>query len=185
MDRGVLGQAMAELLEVEHASGLVHPLSRSLDGRHQRQDAGDEDAGGHGEVGPSKRDPDGNIIQNRARSISRPATMAMVPRSQAGGVRQLSPSSSSRYTARLSTCTRAAASGSAWRAAPAALGRGRPAGPEHNRSSGRRSWRHSFPSRLAVRAISWSLASAACKRDFTVPTGILRISAISRYFKSW
>ena len=61
----------------------------------------------------------------------------------------------------------------------------RPTGPARNRSTGRRSWRHSFPSRSADRAISWSLESAACNRDFTVPTGIFRISAISRYFKSW
>ena len=45
--------------------------------------------------------------------------------------------------------------------APSARDRALPAGPARNRSSGRRSWRQSFPSRLAVRAISWSFESAA------------------------
>src|SRR5581483_4652799 len=44
---------------------------------------------------------------------------------------------------------------------------------------------YSLPSCLAARARSWSLVRAACRRDFTVPTGMSRISAISRYFRSW
>ena len=32
---------------------------------------------------------------------------------------------------------------------------------------------------------SCNFTSAACKRDFTVPTGISRMSAMSRYFNPW
>ena len=41
-----------------------------------------------------------------------------------------------------------------------------------------------FSAGPAARAISASLPTAACRRDFTVPTGIFRISAISRYLRS-
>ena len=51
----VLREAVAELLEIEDAAGLVHSLSRALDRRKQGQNAGDEDAGGHGKVGPAER----------------------------------------------------------------------------------------------------------------------------------
>jgi hypothetical protein len=63
-----LAEAIAQLLEVEHAAGLIHPLARPLDGRQERQDAGEEDAGGHGEIGPTERDPHRHVIGDRPRS---------------------------------------------------------------------------------------------------------------------
>ena len=60
---GVLGHAEAELLEVEDAARLVHLLSGAVDGRHQREEPGDQDASGDGDVGPAKRDADRREVE--------------------------------------------------------------------------------------------------------------------------
>ena len=186
MQRSILGQAVAQLLEVKHASGLVHALTRPLDRGQQRQRAGDEDAGGDGEVRPAKRQTRRDLFEQ----AHRPPAIRRDERERA--LRQVGrmfefrsivhkPVNCPPQRFKSSRLLRDQGMELACRA----HARLHPPRTARFRSSLRRSWRHSSPSRLLARAICWSFSSAACKRDFTVPTGILRISAISRYFRSW
>ena len=56
MPMPVLGQAQAQLLQVEDTRSLIHPVLRALDRRQQGKQAGNEDTGGDGGVRPAERD---------------------------------------------------------------------------------------------------------------------------------
>jgi len=73
VQRSILGQAVAELLQIEHASSLVHPLSRAVDGGQECQRARDEDRGGDREIGPTKGQAVRRLLQkaHRAPTIRR------------------------------------------------------------------------------------------------------------------
>src|SRR5438309_9134264 len=62
----VLPEGAAELLEVVAAAGDVHPFARLLDGGQEREQAGEEDAGGDGDVRQAKRDGDRPEVEDRS-----------------------------------------------------------------------------------------------------------------------
>ena len=154
MQRSVLGQAVAQLLQVEHASGLIHAFTRAMDRGQERQGAGDEDAGGDGEVGPAKRQTGRHLFEqaHRAPAIRRDERerppgqfrrmleFGSIVQKAMNGPPQTFKASRLLGIKRQSSARQA-------RAPMPPLRTGR------FRSSFRRSWRHSSPSRLLARAI--------------------------------
>ena len=186
MHVGVLAQAEAQLLEVEDAAELAPLELAPIHGGDERQQAGEEDAGGHRDVGPAKGDDDRQVIRQGPatsatlgdetdgppgqsgrrldgieavvqQSFDRPAE-PVDPLGQGGVLRDLSLGEFARRAVELAEDI-----------------------IQHSLAS---SWHQPLPSRGATRAICCSLARAAWSRDLTVPTGIFKISAISRYFRS-
>ena len=184
---GVVGQAGAELLEVEAAAGLAH-LVAGLDAR--RAASVSRPAMKMPAATATSAQRKGTRTGTKSRIGRRPsvsATNGDGPPGEAGGrLDSSSPSSSSRSSARPEPVDPVGQGGVVGELALGELERWAfelaEGVIEHVVG---RSWDQPFPSRGTTFAICWSLARAACSRDLTVPTGIFRISAISRYFRSW
>ena len=89
LQRCVLRQAVAKLLKIEDAAGLVHSLSRALNRRKQGQDARHEDAGGDGKVSPAERKARRDLLEQRERAAPVPCDERNSARSEIG--RMLEP----------------------------------------------------------------------------------------------
>ena len=150
MQRRILGQAVAQLLQVEDASGLIHAFTRAVDRRQQGQGARDEDAGGDGEVSPAKRQAGRHLVEQAHRPPAIPRDERDRPPGQVReDVQTRTRRPASRWTASRRRSRRAVCSGSRCRAWSSRSRSDSSACTGRFRSSLRRSWRHSSPSRLA------------------------------------